>query len=191
MFLSNTLKIKANLVNAAVLVVLLLAGALFVGPRRNYLTQLKKQHAAIQNEIVQIESNFSDRRSLQEGIKSFEEKMAALNSKFPAKEEESLGLVSELARKRNIQVLSVKSSPKAFFMDENQQQVMVDGKICHKILISVDMKSTYEDLIDYIKALKDSLPAYVTVENLRINKDLSATSAVLNISLDINLYLLS
>ena len=113
-----------------------------------------------------------------------------LNSKFPEKEEGALGALSDLAKKHKIEIRSIRSQPKSFFLDENAQKIEIDGKVCQIFLVSMEIRTSYRDLVEYIDALKEYLPAYVTIESMRINKEASG-SLKLNVALDLALYLLS
>ena len=76
------------------------------------------------------------------------------------------------------------------FLDENNQKVEIEEKTCELVPVTIEMKCFYKDLVKYIETLKKSLPAFISIERLRINKDKSGIPR-LNIVLDLNLYLLS
>ena len=110
--------------------------------------------------------------------------------KFPSREEEALRLVSEFARARGISIISMKSRPKTEFLDVENKSVGMEEKICRILPVSIELTSSYKDLGQYIEILNESLPAYVTIEKLKIRKE-SGTASDLRIILELNLYLLS
>ena len=165
-------------------------GFLVYSPIKGKVSGLRGDLTNIDSQIKQIETTVDPHRTVEEERKILEERCAKLNSKFPAKEEESLRMLSDFARKMNISVLSTRSQPKTSFLDADKQKVEISGKICQKILVTMEMKGSYKDFLKYLETLKESLPAYLTIERLRMSKD-SSGMPVLNINLDINLYLLS
>ncbi|MCK5178342.1 MAG: hypothetical protein KAR32_02345, partial [Candidatus Omnitrophica bacterium] len=80
--------------------------------------------------------------------------------------------------------------PKVDFLDEDAQKVEIEGRVCQKFLVSIEIKAIYGDLVEYVDNLKESLPAYITIERMRIRKETSGARQ-LSITLDLNLYLLS
>ena len=159
-------------------------------PTRGMVNQLKAELNNVQNQIQQIEAMIEKGKTIEEGIKSLKERYVQIDSKFPEREEEGLRLLSDFARKQNIGIVSIKSQPRTAFLDKDSQKVEIEGKSCWQLSVSIEMKSGYADLLEYLKNLKESLPAYATFERLRINKDPSGM-AKLNITMDLNLYLLS
>ena len=159
-------------------------------PRSAKLKYLAAQLRSLQEQIQQIESVVAQGRTLQEGVKLFQQSRKNIDSKFPAKEEEGLKGLSDLEHRFDMEITSFKSTPRALFLLPNHEKVEIEGKACHVVYVSVEMKGTYGQLIQYIQSLKESLPAYVSVEKLRIIRD-GTSSDRLSIFIDFNLYLLS
>ena len=186
-----TISQKRIVIISVMAVLVFLVSWLFIYlPAKNKIRQLKTELLDIEQQIQKIETLIAQDKTIEEGMRLLNERFAQINSKFPQKEEESLRMLSDLARKFNITVVSVKSSPKTSFLDRNQQSVSLEGKNCHKFVVTIDLKSSFNNLIEYFGALKESLPSYFIVEQLKISRD-SAESPLLNVALTLNLYLLS
>ncbi len=159
-------------------------------PRQSRLRQLQVEFYGAQAQIEQIEKVVAQGHALEEGIRLFQQNRKYIDAKFPAKEEEGLKGLSDIARSFAMEVFSLKSSPKMPFLSQSQEKVEIDGKTCYRVYVSMEMKGNYAQLIQYIMSLKESLPAYISVEKLRVIRD-SAGSNKLSIFIDFHLYLLS
>lgn len=159
-------------------------------PTKNTVLKIKSELFDKERQIQEIETMLGDAKSLDEGIRLLKERHQRINKKFPQKEEEGIKILSDFARKLNIQILSIEPKPKQEFLDENNNKVTIEGMTCQSLLVSIEMSCLYKDLVRYIQVLKESLPAFFTIETLKINKDKSGTLR-LNVKFDINLYILS
>lgn len=159
-------------------------------PAVRKISLLKGELSGIQNQIEQIEAMVSQGYSMAEGIEALKNKYRALDAKFPVKEEEALGLLSEFARKCNITIVAIKSQPKVELLDAKDKKVEIEGKICQILPVSIEVKSSYNDLGKYLEMLGESLPAYITVEKLNIHKE-SGGIPNLRVTMELNLYLLA
>lgn len=153
------------------------------------LAKIKNDLADVNSQIKQIETNIEPGKDIDELNRALENRFRQLNSKFSKKEEDALRLLSDFARKFNVGIVYIRSQPKVFFLDSSQQKVTLEDMSCYQFLISMEIKSSYRDLLKYLETIKESLPAFVVVERIRINKDPYGTP-VSNIKLDLNLYLL-
>ena len=68
---------------------------------------------------------------------------------------------------------------------------MIEGKACEELSVSMEIRCLYNDLIRYIETLRNSLPAFVSIEKISVTKDKSASPSKLYVRLYIKLYLLS
>ena len=159
-------------------------------PSKKTIKKLKEELGIVQGQIRQIEGNFGEGGKLGDWIILLEKRYKALDSKFPEKEEEALGALSDLAKQHKIEIRSIQSQPKTFFLDKDAKKIDIEGKVCQIFRVSMELSASYQDLVEYIDALKESLPAYVTIESLRVNKS-SSGSLKLNVALNVALYLLS
>lgn len=178
-----------NLTGAAVLVLLALWLPMYRSAGRS-INQLRSELTATENQIRQIEAGADKGLSLRERGRSFDTNAQPIDSQFPQQKEESLRLLSEFARKLNIEIVSLRSQPTAACLDIDKKKIAIEGMGCQRLSVSVELRGSYKDLLKYIETLKESLPAYFTAEKLRMAKDISGASR-LNITLELNLYLLS
>lgn len=159
-------------------------------PTKNAVSRAKKELTAAETQIRQIEAIVDKAKSMEEGLTLLQGVFAKINNKFPRQEEESLAMLSDYARKLNIEVVSIKPSAKEFLFDEDGQKIGIEGRFCQSLPVSLELRCSYKDLVGYLEALKKEVTAYLSIEKLRINKD-SLGPAKLSVILDINLYLLS
>ena len=168
-----------------------LIGIIIWQPLQKEETLLKTELTDIQNKIQRIEiSTDQKNKTKEEIINVFKKKYGHIDEKFPPTEEESLNLLSVYAQELNLEVISVRSLPKKPFVDQDQQKVGSGAKFCQEISVSMELKGSHQGLVQYLETIKELLPAYVTVERLKIHKDIPAEPK-LNIQLELNLYLLS
>ena len=99
-------------------------------------------------------------------------------------------MLSNFAKMLNIELLSVKPQSKAVFVNDDGRPVEAEGKTCRVVPVSLGMRCSFRDLLRYLETVEKSLPAFVTVERLRVERD-KTDVLKLNILLDLNLYLLS
>ena len=187
---------KLNIKEHVLIVVLGVAGILGVSLTVTYflaakhIDSLRTELSGIENQIQQTEvSDVSE--PLGQRMNSLEEKSLELDSKFPAKEEEALRFLSDFAKKSAMDVISSQfQSRKDFLQPPENKKIEAAGKTCQSFLLTMEMKGSYKDFLEYLASLKKSLPAYMTVERLKMIKDPSGAFQ-LNITVDLNLYLLT
>lgn len=153
-------------------------------PKEKELKALVAQFKNLRNQIQKIETIVAARNESQ--LK----RTARKEFRFAEKEKEGWGMLSDLAARYDLKTSSIRSEPKVPFVDENMQKIDIDGKICQKIKVVIEMKGQYKDLIRYLAKLKEALSTYVTIERLQIRPD-DPQEKTLNISLDLYLYFLS
>ncbi len=188
----NLLEHKMVLTAAAVGAGFILLWVLLYLPRLSYMNRLKAEWAKAEGKIHQLESLVT-REDVGAGIIRLKKQLQLLDVKFPSKEEKSLKLLSDIARKVNLEVISVVSQPKVDVLDDVQQKIISDGKICQSISVSMEIRGSYKDFVKYIETLKLVLPAYVSFERLQLVRapDTVPGAQLLNIQFNLNLFLLS
>ncbi len=174
---------------AGTVLILLAVWSLVFLSVKGALARIKKDLVDVNSQIKQIETDVDPGKDIDEVNSALEKRFRQLESKFSKKEEGALRLLSDFARKFNIGIVYIRSQPKVFFLDSNKQKVTLEDMSCYQFLISLEIKSTYKDLLKYIETIKESLPAFVVIERIRISKDPYGTP-VSNINIDLNLYLL-
>ena len=158
-------------------------------PAKAKISHLKKELSIMDAKIQSIEETLNRSGTFANGVKLLKEKHQRLTSKFPLKEEEGLKLVSDLARKMNVEIISTKIGTKESFSEEEGRGfINMDGKKCQKFVLTIDASSTYEDLVKYLENLNKSLSFFI--QRISISKG-TTTNNKLRITLDLSLYLLS
>ncbi len=160
-------------------------------PGKKQISNLRQELMGKQKEIDDIQAIVSQGDSLEQSIARLKEKCTLLEGKFPLKEEDTLGAISDLARKAKINLASVSPSPKKIVVDENQKNLTLDGKACQSLSVIISFDCSYRDLVKYIELLKEDLPSFAIVESLEANKNNSGTGRDLTVRLGLIFYVLS
>jgi hypothetical protein len=160
-------------------------------PARRQVMRMKQQLNAAEEQIRGIEGGLEGNVAIEAGMKLLQEKSGALAAKFPQREEESLRMLSALAQKLNLEIVSLLPEPKTLFLKgQDNLKTEVEGRTCYTVAVAIEMRGSYNDLLRYIAALEESPEAHICVEGLKITKG-TAGPAKLNINLNLKLYLLS
>ena len=155
-------------------------------PTRSAVRRIKQELSVIENQIQGIEAMVGKDK----GGRMLQERYQELQAKFPTGEEESISMLSGLADKYRIVLVSLKPGAKEIFSDAQNEKIEIEGRTCQKMPISLEIKSGFTDFFRYLESLKASLPAYTTIEGLNIRRG-PIGSTKLDISLNLNLYLLA
>ena len=158
-------------------------------PSSKEISSLKKELTLTQQQIQGIELLLSGSQSRDEAIRVLKERQQYLSNKFPRQEEESLRLIPEVARKMNIEVVSLQPGSRSEFFDENGNQVIIDGKAANYLPITMEVVCFYKDMVSYLSELKNILPAFISVQNLNVRKE-SQLNGKVRSTIGFNLYLL-
>lgn len=161
----------------------------FFQPSRSKVGKLKLEWMNIESQLQEIEAITRGFGSPKEGLRQLNEKCEVMIRKFPSDEEDSIKLISDYAKKMNIEILSLTPAPKADYLDEGGNQVVVDSKVCAKVSISAEIRGSYQDLVQYMDGIEHSLPVLLTVEFIKINKE-DAVTGKLKAILGLDIYLL-
>ncbi len=182
---------KIIIISLIVIAVFLIFWLFIYSPTKCSVQRYKRELISQESQIKEIEAVIGEAKTMDEGIRLLKARYQGLNNKFPQKEEDSLRMFSDIAKKLNIEIISIRPQPKREFLDEDNQKVEIEGATCLTVLVTIEMDCFYKDLVKYIQALKEASGlAFVTLEKLQITKDKSGTPK-LNIVLDLSLYLLS
>ncbi|MBI5873094.1 MAG: hypothetical protein HZB36_03005 [Candidatus Omnitrophica bacterium] len=154
------------------------------------MMQLKAELSSAEGSIQEIESLTKMAKTVDEGIRLLEEKERRLVLKFPSKEEDALKMLSDFAQKSGINLVSIMPQSKEIFLDEGGEKILIDGKTCQRLAVSLEARCSYKALVRYIEMLNENLPSYCVIERLSIHKE-GVDGASLNVILDMRLYLLS
>ena len=171
------------------LVIFLFFWFILYRPARERVVRLKTEWLNTESKIQEFDAVTRGFGSQKEGLRQLNEKSQLMIRKFSSDEEDSIKLISDYAKKMNIEILSLEPTPKADYLDEGGKQVVVDSKVCVKVSISEEIRGSYQDLVQYIDGVEHSLPALLTVEFVKINKEDAATGK-LRANLGLDIYLL-
>lgn len=175
--------------SAVGLFIFLLLWTFLYYPSSKEIANLKGELASTEQQIQGIEMFLVGSKSRDEAIRLLKQKQQYLSNKFPQKEQESLRLISEVARNMNIEVISLQPQSRTEFLDASGKQVIIEGKIVNYLPITLEAVCFYKDLVKYALELKNNLPAFINVNNLNIKKD-NQTTGKIRVSIEFNLYLL-
>lgn len=159
-------------------------------PRQAQAIRMKAELLQAEKQIGEIEEIMAKGKISGKGIELLKERYHRLRDKFPRQEEVPVIMLGSLARRYNIKVASSTPQPRRAYLDENQQSLIIEGRSCQVVSVSLEAKTTYKDLLRYLQALRESFPAFTTVERLKITRD-EAAAGKINVYLEINIYLLS
>ena len=158
-------------------------------PASRKISGLKQELAQTQVQIKGIEMLLAGAQSREEAIRLLKQKQQYLSNKFPQKEEESLRFIPEIARKMNIEVISMQPQTRAEFLSVSGKQSTIDGRIVQYLPVTLELTCFYKDLVKYLLELDLGLPAFISVQSLSIKKENSVTGKIRG-TVDLNLYLL-
>lgn len=158
-------------------------------PSLKQIKNLKNEFVSTEQQIQAIETLIAGPQGRDEALRLLKKKQQDLSSSFPQKEEESLRFIPEIARKMNIEVISLYPGAKTAFLDESGKQAVIEGKSLNYLPITMEVSCYYKDLVKYLLGLKSNLPAFINVISLNVQKESQLTGKV-RANLEFNLYLL-
>jgi hypothetical protein len=181
---------KIIIISLSVLFIFLLFWVFLFFPASKQITTLKKELSSTVKQIQGIEILLAGSQSRDEAIRLLKQKQQYLSNKFPQKEEESLRLIPEIARKMNINVISVQPGSKTELLNEAGKQIVIENKAVNYLLITLEVNCYFKDLVKYLLELKATLPAFTSVNSLEIKKE-DALTGKIRANIEFNLYLLN
>jgi len=156
-------------------------------PNRNYLSKIKLEVPGLENQIKRIEETMRQAKTVEGTAKLLNNRYLELNEKFFQRDEEGLDMLSVFARRANIEVVSVKASPKAAFTDQSGAKIDFQGKALQAEVVTMEMKCFYRDLVRYLEFLNSTFPALLSCEKMKITRE-NPKSIRLNVTLELKLY---
>ncbi|MCM8779949.1 MAG: hypothetical protein NC914_02235 [Candidatus Omnitrophica bacterium] len=151
--------------------------------------EIRPEVYALESRLRAVENVLSLAKTPEAGARLLRNRFQELNAKFFQKQERSLELLSDLGRRANIEIISIKPQAKTTLLDEFGSKVEYSGQVFQVVPVTIEMKCFYKDLVRYLQLLYSNLPNIVTVEKLKINRAMPK-SPRLNAVLEINLYAL-
>lgn len=156
-------------------------------PNQKSALKIKSELYALEEQVKIIEEILSKTKTIESSRKLLEARFQRLTNKFSSKEAEALKMLSELARRVNIEVISVKPQPKKPFLDEDNRKIEIAGKSVQVIHVYMEMKCFYKDLARYLELLNENPLALEMIKRLKITRE-KPTTRRLNIVLELDLY---
>ena len=172
--MNEIIKNKQFAIAAAIAVALLLLFIVFLYmPKHGAVVKLEKKIKAIDLETEATKSAIGDIRNLGKALALMQQELNNFESKLPAEEELSsiLSEITDTAKKHSIEVVSVKPGKPVLFQDSSGGAFEFDQKKVKKINIDVDLRGAYKYLVEYIKALRDSMKILAVLESVSITRN--------------------
>ena len=177
------------------LAVIALALFLFVWfvyiPAKAYRDKLKNEYNSIQKQIVEMRRSIGEGKSLEQAISFFKDRLAYFDKRFPSREEVVLREMPALAGKCGVEISSIRPSKKAVIQAIEGASLEVRDYTIQEMPISVDLKSSYKKLGEFLKALRNDFPAFVRVDKIQMSRAGDKDSNLLDVSLSLDTYFLS
>jgi len=180
---------KIIIISLSVLFIFFLFWVFLYMPASKDIVTLKNELISTEQQIQRIELLLAGSQSRDETIRLLEQRKQYLSNKFPQKEEESLRLIPEIARKMNITVVSLQPGSRTELLDNTGKQIIIENKVANYLPISLEIICYFKDLVRYALELKAVLPAFTSINSLDIKKE-DQSSGKIRVNIEFNLYLL-
>ncbi|MFA5090844.1 MAG: hypothetical protein WC510_07490 [Candidatus Omnitrophota bacterium] len=156
-------------------------------PVKRHVSALKKEAHALENQANRVRLILDNAKTADAGVRLLEDRYRKLNSKFSGRSSDSLKIIFDLAKRMNIEVVSLNTQLKTEFFDADNLRIEIEGRACQVNLVSIEMKCFYRDLVKYIEILNKTLPSFVMIEKIKITKE-NPKNTRLYVKIDLNLY---
>ena len=121
---------------------------------------------------------------------AWESQFTDLYKKFPPQEDTTLKSLQELARTHNLSILSVRLREKVPCYGRQNNKLTIEGKTCQEVGFTLEMRGRYEDVLNYMKRIKEDVAAYISFDAMEA-KVMNNTDHTLKVALTLTVYLLS
>ncbi len=159
-------------------------------PSQRELIRLKNEYYKTESEIMNIKRSAGEGKSLEENIGLLKKKFDALNNKFPAKEEVILRALSEAAAKCDIEVMNLKPHRKRVIQEIGSISIKMKDSYVQEMSVAMSLKGSYRRLGEFFRYLKEDLPVFARVDDVRLAKRSDDISGLLEAEVDLNTYLI-
>lgn len=170
--------------------------AVFIGmillvylPRRSHYRNIQQELAEVKRDTLRIEETVAVDGSLEDGLLRLNQIDKDFATMFPAKEEDGLSQLEQKAKNLSVEILSTQARPKAPVEIAVGEPLLINGKPCQKVLLSIDMRAQYNDLIRFLTALKEPGSPFVTIERITMDKQ-GEEKDPLHIVIELQFYLI-
>lgn len=187
-----TQKDKRILVITGICILLILIFWVFVYfPTVTKVRSLKREIRAIEKELAGVESRGGkEGRDIKKMVDSIHSDFNTALQRFPPAEESALKFISSEANKYKLDIFFMRPGPKRPMLNVANAPVLMEGKQCFEMPVTMEMKGAYKSIEDFLKALRQSTSILVGVEDISIRKDPAAAHR-LNMKLELVLCLSS
>lgn len=155
----------------------------------NYASGAKKINQDInkgKQEIARIKQLLLDVEQKREQ----EKKSRQLYQLFPKKEEDGLRQVFNLAKSNRVEIITVEPRCREVFKDRFGQKIMYQNKSSYQVVVDLKLKSSYADLLAYLKALDQALSGFISCERILIKSNANDNMRR-DVELEFKIYVLS
>ena len=179
---------KIFVISLAVLCIFLLFRVILL-PGYKEILAFKQELVSAQQENQEIEMFLAKAPNKDEAVRLLKLQQQYLSSKFPRKEDETLRLIPELARKNNVELIFLQQGLKTEFRDAADKQRIIEGRVVNYLPVTVELRCAYKDLVKYLQESESDLPAFISITSLNLRKD-SQVPGKIRANIGFNLYLL-
>jgi Tfp pilus assembly protein PilO len=157
-------------------------------PVKGDFGKISSQLEAVNQRVKTIEANIPRNETTAEHVSELKQTFLELSQRVPEDEGEVLKLLTDFIRGLNMRIEFSKTGDRRLWLDDSKKAIEVDNKQCEMLPVNFRLKGTYKQLIELVAVMRESIPALIRIERVFIES--SAEQAdILNILLDINLYL--
>ena len=192
----NIKKRKMTLAQTGILLwaaALLIAASSFVKfvywPAQHELLEARRKAFFVEGQTKWIQEITAANKNPEEAIRQLMLIHKVLGRQFREDSARSLLLLSAYANNFRIRMTEIRPEEPELFTDRWGDPVVVDGKKCVFVYTRMHFKADYVNLVKYLDALHQVLPAYMTVDRLEIESQASAVPQ-LDVKAWISLYFL-
>lgn len=183
-------QIKIFIVAAAMMITFYIIWNYVYIPVKKDFKKNSEELVSVSQRVKAVEGFIPMGETTGEQIKKMKADLEALTKKLPTDEEESLNMFTEFMRQLDIRVESTNISNRKFLLDDQNTKMIVDGQNVEILLITFRLKSDYEGVVRLITQMRESIPAFVSVERVTIDAAREENEK-LSVILDVNMYLLA
>jgi Tfp pilus assembly protein PilO len=159
-------------------------------PAGRKLRMLKSELNSIKQEIADIESRAGRKvKDIAELVDPINRAFKAVIQKFPDEEEDALKLLSATANNMNIDIGYMRPRQKTAYRNHDGTCLLIDGKQCYCIPITIEMTGRYKDIGEYLKWLRRSFPPLIKITDIVIKRDESRMPQ-LKVNMEASIYVL-
>ncbi len=158
-------------------------------PLERDVTAKRVELAMMQSKIEALDSLMENDKSIAERVHIFRDRVLALKARFPTQEKEALKAIAKTAGQLKLAVILMQSQPAVDVVDDLNQPFVVEGLTCRSVVVAVEMKGSFKNVMSFIDRLESQLP-YFTIRRFVIIRDTQMPGQLI-INFELNIYLLS